>query len=140
VVPNARHDVEPVRRAHLGRLCRIARPGCSRPHCRDAAAMTAPVLSPVRWWRDDATRYVTRGPQTVPAAKPDPAWMFELLAPLDPAVTLTMERWFDAIGQALFNAIVEPQTPRPSLLEAWNAKPDIMGDLRRAQANVLANR
>lgn len=23
--------------------------------------MTAPVLSPVRWWRDDATRYVTRG-------------------------------------------------------------------------------
>jgi hypothetical protein len=97
--------------------------------------VTAPVLSPVRWWRDDATRYVTRGPQVVPAARPDSVWMFELLAPLDPEVTRTMERWFDALGQALFEAIVAPQTLGPSLLESWSAQSDVVGDLRRALAS-----
>lgn len=95
--------------------------------------MTAPVLSPVRWWRDDATRYVTRGPQQVPAAaQPDPAWMFELLAPLDPETTWTMEQWFGAAGQTLVSAVVAPQTFGPSPLEAWSVEPDILGDLRIA--------
>lgn len=48
---------------------------------------TAPALSPVRWWRDEATRYVTRGPQLVPAVvmEPAPEWPFELIrTPVDP--------------------------------------------------------
>ena len=92
--------------------------------------MTTPVLSPVRWWRDDATRYVTRGPQAVPAAvQLDPAWMFELLAPLDPEVTRTMEQWYGTL-----DAVTAQQMLGPSPLEVWSTEPDIIGDLRRAIA------
>jgi hypothetical protein len=57
--------------------------------------MTAPLLSPVRWWRDDATRYVTRGPQLVPGALRAP-WMFELLArPADPGLQRLLDTYAD---------------------------------------------
>lgn len=58
--------------------------------------MTAPVLSPVRWWRDDATRYVTRGPQLVPAATQSDltAWAAEMLrGPADPALLRLLDAY-----------------------------------------------
>lgn len=41
--------------------------------------MSWPVLSPVRWWRSDADRYVTRGAQVVPAAAQDLDLMFQVV-------------------------------------------------------------
>jgi hypothetical protein len=85
--------------------------------------MTAPLLSPVRWWRDDATRYQTRGPQVVPAAAPtEMQWAFEVLSPLDPAVTQHLERMFDVVGPAdLAGAVAASPAMGPLPLARWAA-------------------
>lgn len=53
--------------------------------------------TPVRWWRDDAQRYVTRGPQIVPAAKCEAMqWALDLISqPINPGLwhTLTSDPW-----------------------------------------------
>lgn len=54
--------------------------------------------TPVRWWRDETDRYRSRGVYLPPA--PDPAWMLERLAPMDPAMTRRLEELLDAYGPA----------------------------------------
>lgn len=80
--------------------------------------MIAPVLSPVRWWRDDASRYVTRGPQIVPAAKREPcAWAYELLRPSDPDIAQRLEEHRDALmGPSLFGGTLDAAA---ALNEHW---------------------
>lgn len=61
--------------------------------------------SPVRWWRDDATRYVTRGPQLVPAAQqPDLQWAFDLVASGKPGLTEILERYNEMLATAPLTA------------------------------------
>lgn len=36
--------------------------------------------TPVRWWRDDATRYHSRPPYVAPPLEPGPEWALERLA------------------------------------------------------------
>lgn len=47
--------------------------------------------TPVRWWRSDEDRYRSRGTYVPP--KPDPQWMIEMLAPLDPEMTKVID-WY----------------------------------------------
>lgn len=67
--------------------------------------------TPVRWWRDDATRYVTRGPhgpQTVPSARVDASWAFELISgPIDP-VLLRIRDQLLALDRAIAGAFTMP--------------------------------
>lgn len=52
--------------------------------------------TPVRWWRDDATRYNARPLVGVCRSWTQPAWAFELPKPLDPET----QRLFDALFEA----------------------------------------
>lgn len=104
--------------------------------------MTAPVLSPVRWWRSPETRYVTRGPQTVPAAaQPDPGWMFELLAPIDPATTRELARMFGACDPSSLHEALEREHTLHKMAaeiraEAWSAGPSPLQDIRQWMASL----
>ncbi len=50
--------------------------------------------TPVRWWRDDATRYQARPPYKAP--EPEPRWAFELLTgSVDPE----LQRCFDRLAE-----------------------------------------
>lgn len=96
--------------------------------------------TPVRWWRDDATRYQKRGPQRVPvAALPDPGLMYELLAPHDPAMTRELEQILGVVGpSAIAAAMLSPQTFGPNPITAWNeAKCSPLEDLLHAMASLL---
>ena len=52
--------------------------------------------TPVRWWRDDATRYHRRPPYVAPTAEPI-EWAFQLLRPTpEQAAELAQRRdWLD---------------------------------------------
>lgn len=81
---------------------------------------------PVRWWRDDATRYQTRGPQKVlAAAEGTPAlqWPFELLRSTEPTLTRILERQIE-----LLNAGSAAPISRWSPVEP----PDPIADVRAA--------
>lgn len=57
--------------------------------------------TPVRWWRDDSTRYVTRGPQTVPEAlRDDVQWAFDLIASSNLDLPRIIERQRELISRA----------------------------------------
>ena len=90
--------------------------------------------TPVRWWRDDATRYVTRGPQVVPATTTT-EWQFDLLAPMDPAMTAELQRMYDAATpEALTAAFALPaEVLQPS---TWSTYRPIEDDLKQWQADV----
>lgn len=100
--------------------------------------------TPVRWWRDDATRYVTRGPQAVPAAAPQPmpAWAIELLAPMDPSLTAELQRIYDAATPEALTAAfaLPPEVLSPNPMSAWATYRSIEDDLRAWQADVERER
>jgi hypothetical protein len=72
----------------LGRRCRGRSRGNREPH------------DPVRWWRDDATRYKSRPPYQAPPVDQGPRWAFELLRHIDPELTRMLDRWLEASSPA----------------------------------------
>lgn len=59
--------------------------------------------TPVRWWRNDSDRYLTRGPQQVPAATiSSHAWALELIAKQESSLTEIIKRQQELLARACF--------------------------------------
>ncbi|HET9893262.1 MAG TPA: hypothetical protein VFQ42_22480 [Mycobacterium sp.] len=86
--------------------------------------MTPPVLSPVRWWRSNADRHRTRGPQIVPAAAQEPgtALAFDLIARTEPQLAAIIAEQQRQIASATNLGVSDAAT--------WSAPADPIGDVR----------